>query len=193
MNKKLTYFLLFIGITMSAQKVQITGFVKDSLGNPLEMANVIAYKKSDNAMVSYGITNDAGKYKISVPVNETYLLKVSFIGLSAMDQTIIVKELDVTANFEMTSEENSLDEVEIVYEIPVVVKGDTLVYNTDSFTNGSEKKLGDVLDKLPGIEVNDDGEIEVEGQAVTKVMVEGKDFFDGDSKLATKNILISLR
>ena len=187
MTKKIVYLIFLIGITVSAQKVQITGFVKDSLGNPLEMANVIAYKKSDNAMTAYGITNDKGKYKISVPVNETYLLKVSFIGLSAEDKTITAASVDITADFTMTSE-NNLDEVEIVYEMPVVVKGDTLIYNTDSFTNGSEKKLGDVLKKLPGIEVNDDGEIEVEGKTVSKVMVEGKEFFDGDSKLATKNI-----
>ncbi|AXT51238.1 TonB-dependent receptor [Aquimarina sp. BL5] len=188
MKQKILYTILLVGITMSAQKVQITGFVKDSLGNPLEMANVIAYKKADNAMTAYGITNDFGKYKLSVPVNETYKLRVSFIGLSANDKTIAVTTQDVTTNFEMTSEADSLDEVEIVYEMPVVVKGDTLVYNTDSFTNGNEKKLGDVLEKLPGIEVNDDGEIEVEGKTVSKVMVEGKDFFDGDSKLATKNI-----
>ncbi|WP_405208170.1 outer membrane beta-barrel protein [Aquimarina sp. LLG6339-5] len=188
MKQKILYAILLVGITMSAQKVQITGFVKDSVGNPLEMANVIAYKKSDNSMTAYGITNSKGKYGLSVPANETYLLKVSFIGLSAKDKTSIVKTEDVKVDFEMTSEQNSLDEVEIVYEIPVVVKGDTLVYNTDSFTNGNEKKLGDVLDKLPGIEVNDDGEIEVEGKTVSKVMVEGKDFFDGDSKLATKNI-----
>ncbi len=188
MKQQILYTILLVGFTMSAQKVQITGFVKDSVGNPLEMANVIAYKKSDNTMAAYGITNDNGKYKLSIPVNETYLLKVSFIGLSAGDKTITVTTADVTVDFEMTSETNSLDEVEIVYEMPVVVKGDTLIYNTDSFTNGSEKKLGDVLEKLPGIEVNDDGEIEVEGKAVSKVMVEGKDFFDGDSKLATKNI-----
>ncbi|SEL14688.1 Outer membrane receptor proteins, mostly Fe transport [Aquimarina amphilecti] len=188
MKQKILYAILLVGMTMSAQKVKITGFVKDSVGNPLEMANVIAYKKTDNTMTAYGITNSNGKYGLSVPANETYLLKVSFIGLSAKDRTITVNVEDVKVDFEMTSEENSLDEVEIVYEIPVVVKGDTLVYNTDSFTNGNEKKLGDVLDKLPGIEVNDDGEIEVEGKTVSKVMIEGKDFFDGDSKLATKNI-----
>ncbi|WP_298541555.1 outer membrane beta-barrel protein [uncultured Aquimarina sp.] len=188
MKQKILYAILLLGITMSAQKIQVTGFVKDSLGNPLEMANVIAYKKVDNVMVAYGITNDKGKYKLSIPVNDAYILKVSFIGLSANDKTIKVTNQDVTTNFEMIAEENNLDEVEIVYEMPVVVKGDTLVYNTDSFTNGNEKKLGDVLEKLPGIEVNDDGEIEVEGKTVSKVMVEGKDFFDGDSKLATKNI-----
>ncbi len=188
MNKFIQHIIILITITTSAQNVQISGFVKDSLGNPLEMANVIAYKKGDNAMMGYGITNSQGKYKISVPVNQTYNLKVSFIGLSVNPKSVSVTTTDVVADFVMNSQENSLDEVEIVYEIPVVVKGDTLVYNTDSFTTGTEKKLEDVLEKLPGIEVNDDGEIEVEGKTVSKVMVEGKDFFDGDSKLATKNI-----
>ena len=72
--------------------------------------------------------------------------------------------------------------------MPVTIRGDTLIYNADSFKNGTERKLEDVLKKLPGVEINDDGQIEVEGKIVAKVMVEGKEFFDGDSKLATKNI-----
>ena len=72
--------------------------------------------------------------------------------------------------------------------MPVTIKGDTIVYNADSFNTGSERKLEDVLKNLPGIEVNDEGRIEVEGKEVTKITVEGKDFFDGDSKLATQNL-----
>ena len=72
--------------------------------------------------------------------------------------------------------------------MPVSIKGDTLIYNADSFKRETDKKLEDVLKRLPGVEVTSDGGIEVEGKAVSKVMVEGKDFFDGDTKLATKNI-----
>ena len=94
---------------------------------------------------------------------------------------------DLTKNF-ILQEDNLLDEVELTYEMPVTVSGDTLTYNADSFNKGTERKLEDVLENLPGVEINDDGQVEVEGKVVTKVMVEGKDFFDGDSKLATKNI-----
>ncbi|MCK8522301.1 carboxypeptidase-like regulatory domain-containing protein [Aquimarina sp. D1M17] len=181
-------FLIGVALEANAQKVQISGVVKDSIGSPLEMANVIAYKKNTDAMIAYGITNNQGRYKINIPQNDTYVLRVSFIGFSSKAKSIEIETQDVTVDFEMKPDENSLDEVELVYEMPVVVKGDTLVYNTDSFTSGTEKKLGDVLEKLPGVEVNEDGEIEVEGKTVSKVMVEGKDFFDGDSKLATKNI-----
>ncbi|WP_103072471.1 carboxypeptidase-like regulatory domain-containing protein [Aquimarina sediminis] len=190
MCNKLVLLVFLFGITLTsiAQKTQIKGVVKDSLGMPIEMANVIAYKKSDNTMTGYGITNDQGVYKITVPGNNDYILKVSFIGFTSEAKSVAITTSDVNVDFEIRPEENSLDEVEIVYEMPVVIKGDTLVYNTDSFTNGTEKKLGDVLEKLPGVGVNEDGEIEVEGKTVSKVMVEGKDFFDGDSKLATENI-----
>lgn len=187
--KKLLFLALVLCTTYAfSQDITISGFVKDSLDKPLEVANVIAYKKANNAMTGYGITNDKGRYKIVVPANDTYVLKVSFIGLSAKPKQIEAKEADIQVDFVMTEKSNELDEVEVVYEMPVVVKGDTLVYNTDSFTNGTERKLEDVLKKLPGVEVNDDGEIEVEGKTVNKLMVEGKDFFDGDTKLATKNI-----
>ena len=78
--------------------------------------------------------------------------------------------------------------MELTYEMPVTISGDTLVYNADSFNKGTERKLEDVLENLPGVEINDDGQVEVEGKVVSKLMVEGKDFFDGDTKLATKNI-----
>ena len=75
-----------------------------------------------------------------------------------------------------------------MYEMPVQIKGDTIVYSADAFNTGTEKKLADVLKNMPGIEVNDDGEIEVEGQVVRKIQIEGKDFFDGDTKLASQNL-----
>jgi hypothetical protein len=188
MKKILLLASLLAFASLSAQDVKITGFVKDSLGNALEMANVIAYTKANNAMAGYSITNDKGKYQINVASNAIYQLKVSFIGLSTEPKMVDVKEVDLTVDFIMTEKSNALDEVEVVYEMPVTVKGDTLVYNADSFTNGTEKKLEDVLKKLPGVEINDDGEIEVEGKTVSKILVEGKEFFDGDTKLATKNI-----
>ncbi len=72
--------------------------------------------------------------------------------------------------------------------MPVLIRGDTLIYDADSFKNGSERKLEDIIDKLPGVEINASGQIEVEGKVVNKLMVNGKDFFDGDTKIATKNI-----
>ncbi|MBT8310975.1 MAG: outer membrane beta-barrel family protein, partial [Bacteroidia bacterium] len=97
------------------------------------------------------------------------------------------QENDISKDFVLRAE-NALDAVELTYEMPVTIKGDTLVYNADSFKSGTERKLEDVLEKLPGVEINEDGQVEVEGKVVNKLMVDGKDFFDGDTKLATKNI-----
>ncbi len=190
MNKFITIFYLLFSFSLSAQSIKVKGTIKDSIGNPLEFANVIASLKSSGATESYGITNYQGRYQLDLPKGNTYVLRASFLGYESKEQTVNVtaNTENIDLDFILNPQENQLDDVEIVYEMPVTVKGDTIVYNADSFTNGDERKLGDVMKKLPGVEVNDEGEIQVEGKTVSKVMVEGKDFFDGDSKLATKNI-----
>ncbi|WP_223034800.1 carboxypeptidase regulatory-like domain-containing protein [Hanstruepera marina] len=186
MKHVLTAVILLIGISTYGQ-IKIEGVVKDSIGNPLELANVIAINQETNKLDSYGITNDQGRYKLSLEKNTSYKVQVSYIGMKTAEVAVATKEESVTRDFVLESD-NTLDEVELIYEMPVTVKGDTLIYNADSFNTGTERKLEDVLKNLPGVEINADGQVEVEGKVVNKVMVEGKDFFDGDSKLATKNI-----
>ncbi|RKR07743.1 carboxypeptidase-like protein [Maribacter vaceletii] len=188
MEKILIGFLIFFSLFASAQKITIEGVVTDSLGSALEMANVVAINIETKGLDGFGITNPEGKYKINVKANTMYNLRFSYLGFEPKEYTISVAESDIQKNTILVEQAENLDEVEVVYEMPVTVKGDTIVYNTDSFVSGTEKKLEDVLSKLPGVEVSDEGEIEVEGKTVTKVMVNGKDFFDGDSKLAAKNI-----
>ena len=163
------------------------GVVKDSIGQPLELANVIAINQSTQALESYSITSADGKYKLGLSKASVYTIQVSYIGMKTISNVMNTAALDIDKDFTLY-QENALDEIELTYEMPVTVKGDTIVYNADSFKNGTERKLEDILEKLPGVEVTDDGEIEVEGRIVSKVMVDGKDFFDGDSKIATKNI-----
>lgn len=186
MKYYLTLLLLFF-FGLSFSQVKLEGIVKDSLGNPLELANVIAINKATSALDSYGITNDKGRYRLDLKKNTTYSIQVSYIGMKSLTQALETGDSNATQNFTL-QEDNALEEVELTYEMPVTISGDTLVYNADSFNKGTERKLEDVLENLPGVEINDDGQVEVEGKVVTKLMVEGKDFFDGDSKLATKNI-----
>ena len=165
----------------------MTGKVTDSIGTPLELANIILINSESNSLETFAMSDDKGNYKLSLKKNTSYNLQVSYIGMSTFSQMLMTKDDDIYKNFSLQSN-NQLDAVELTYEMPVVISGDTLVYDADSFKTGTERKLEDVLKNLPGVEINDDGEIEVEGKAVTKVMVEGKDFFDGDSKIASKNI-----
>lgn len=185
--KRLLFASLFLLAGSLMAQVQLTGVVKDSIGNPLELANVIAINKASETLESFGITNDQGKYKLSLKQNVTYSIQISYVGMKTANEEITTQTENITKDF-ILQNDSTLDEVQLVYEMPVTVKGDTLIYNADSFNTGTERKLEDVLKNLPGVEVTDEGEIEVEGKTVGKVMVEGKDFFDGDSKLATKNI-----
>lgn len=175
-----------ISLSLQAQ-IKMQGVVKDSIGQPLELANVIAINQSTQALESYSITSADGKYKLGLSKASVYTIQVSYIGMKTISKVMNTEALDIDKDFTLY-QENALDEIELTYEMPVTVKGDTIVYNADSFKNGTERKLEDILEKLPGVEVTDDGEIEVEGRIVSKVMVDGKDFFDGDSKIATKNI-----
>jgi hypothetical protein len=189
-KNNLLFLLLILPLLVFSQKIKVEGTVKDQSGNPLEMANVIAFKKGTNFLESYSITDSKGNYKLSLEDSNTYSLKINYLGFEPkIIELVLTNSLnDVTQDIVLNEMSESLKEVQISYEIPIKISGDTISYNTDSFTNGTEKKLEDVLDKLPGIDIDDNGEIEVEGKKVQKVLVEGKEFFDGDSKLATQNI-----
>jgi len=190
--KKTSLLLLFflISIVAFSQNIKLEGVIKNDANEPLEMANVIAFKKGTKFLQSYSITDSKGNYKLSLEENESYTLKVSYLGFDTIDVEVTTDNITESFSKDIVLKESNeeLSTVEITYEMPVKIVGDTIVYNSDSFTSGKEKKLEDVLKKLPGIDIDDNGEVEVEGKKVQKILVEGKEFFDGDSKLATQNI-----
>jgi CarboxypepD_reg-like domain/Outer membrane protein beta-barrel family len=181
------FFILLFGSIGFAQNIKFDGVVLDNKAVALEMANVMAIHSTTKTMDAYCITNDKGRFSLNLKPNTKYVIKVSFIGFKPLEINIETVNSNITKNL-VIEEGNILNEVEIIREMPVSIKGDTIQYNADSFKTGTEKKLGDVLKKLPGVTVNADGEVEVEGKKVQKLMVEGKDFFDGDTKLGVKNI-----
>ena len=180
--------LFFVSSISFSQTIKLEGIISDSKALPIEMANVMAVNQATKGMDSYGITNDKGKYSLNLKPNTAYSIKISFLGMQGKEVEIVTTTVNINKNISLEDSAVELDGVEIIREMPVSIKGDTIVYNADSFKSGTERKLEDVLKKLPGVEVNADGEVEVEGKKVTKLMVEGKDFFDGDTKLGVKNI-----
>jgi len=162
--------------------------VQDTTGGKLASASIVVARLQDQAFQGFSITDKDGLFVVNVAKNRKYSVKVSYMGYRAIIDTITVKEEDLYKKYVLKEDQQQLSGVEVKYEMPVQVKGDTIVYNADSFTNGNEKKAGDILKKMPGIEVAKDGTVKVEGKEVKKVMVEGKNFFNGDSKLASKNI-----
>ncbi len=177
-----------ISLSLYSQNTTLEGIVTDSLNSPIELANVMAFYKKDSTVASFGITDGAGRYRLILPQGEVYTLKSSFIGYTTWESEVIAQGSKITQNIVLNQTSKLLNEVEIKYEFPITISGDTIIYKADQFTTGKERKLGDVLEALPGFEVDDNGDIKVQGKKVDKVLVEGKEFFDGDSKMAIENI-----
>jgi hypothetical protein len=188
MLKKLLFLFLFTSFLAQSQTIRLEGTVQDTLKKPLEMANVMAINQETKGMDSYGITNDKGRFQLNLKPNAIYKIKVSYIGFQSLETIIETKAENLQKIITLKEGDVNLEGVEVVYEMPVSISGDTIIYNADSFKTGTEKKLEDILKKLPGVEVNADGEIEVEGKKVTQLLVDGKKFFEGDTKLGAKNI-----
>lgn len=187
MKKIILLLAILLSGSIYAQSVKVTGILKDADNLVIETANVMAVNQATKAMDAYNITSEKGEFSLNLKANTEYIIKAGYVGYAPFEKKITTTKENMHFDIVLASE-NTIETVEIVKEMPVRISGDTIIYNSDSFTNGTEKKLEDVLKKLPGVSVNKDGEIEVEGKKVQKVMVEGKDFFDGDTKIATKNI-----
>ena len=168
--KKILLLIVILFNSVVYSQVRFEGVVTDSMGNTIMGANVIAIEKESKILDGFGISSDTGFYRVSLKKNTDYQIKVSFIGFQPVEFELNISEA-FEKNIILEEQAEALDEVEIVYEMPVTIKGDTIVYNADSFNTGTEKKLGDVLKNLPGIEINDDGSIEVEGKEITKITV----------------------
>jgi len=189
MIKKLFVVLLFAtSFFATAQNIKLEGIVQDTIGKSLEMANIMVINQETKAMDGYAISNEQGKFQISLKANSTYQVKVSFLGYQPLNIELITGTENIRKVFALKEGGMMLDGVEVVQEMPVTISGDTIIYNADSFKTGTEQKLEDILKKLPGVQVNEDGEIEVEGRRVTQLLVEGKKFFEGDTKIGSKNI-----
>lgn len=171
------------------KKAPLVGDVRDSLGIPLHFANVLAMDTVKNSIAAFGVTNQEGKFSLSLEIGKVYLLKVSFIGFLPMEALITARD-NSDAPFSIILRNNSkqLGDVEVVTEMPVLIQGDTITYKADVFAKGNERKLGEVLEELPGFEVDENGQVKVEGKNVTKLLIDGKEAFGGDTKLMTKNL-----
>ena len=178
-------FNLFIIGSFFAQKTTLKGTVQDDLHNPLPYANVIAKSKDGSKNMQFAISDNEGYYKLIFQKNDTIIIRISYLGYTPVEYQFTATE-DTQKDFILVQSSEQLDE--IVIAMPVTVRGDTTTYKTDKFTDGSERKLKNVLKKLPGIAVDKNGSVTVQGRKVTKMLVDGKKFFGGNAKLAVDNI-----
>ena len=189
MIKKNVVLILFLFISgpLFAQTAQITGRVLDSLSNPFSYATIIAKPQSENVSLAFAITDEKGRFKIELKENETYVITVSYLGFKPTTFKVTLTE-NIIKDIQLQPAINQLDEVVVTQKIPVKVKEDTITYNIEVFTTGTERKLKQVLKKLPGVEVDNNGSVTVMGKKVNKLLVDGKTFFNGGTKLGVENI-----
>jgi hypothetical protein len=185
---RILILLLFSSISFS-QTISITGVVSDVQNKPLESANVIAKPLQEGALLKFAIADNKGRYRIELEKTVKYEITVSYIGYG---EEVFILESNSNINthdFKLKETGQQLKEIVIKHEFkPIIIKKDTLVYDVKSFANGNERKMKEVLEKLPGVEVDKNGDVTVQGKKVTKMLVEGKSFFGGGSKLAIENI-----
>ncbi len=190
MKVKYLFTLLLISLfaeTILSQTV-VKGIVKDKSNKYIEV-NIIAFDTVTNTIGAYSTANNFGYYELYLKQNKHYELRVSYLGYETVNIPIFTgNKKIITKNIVLVSKEYSIEKVEITYTQPIKINGDTITYDANSFSTGNEKRLEDVLGNLPGVEVSKSGEITVKGKKVSKIMVDNKDFFSGDTKLATQNI-----
>ncbi|MBC7398766.1 MAG: outer membrane beta-barrel protein [Mucilaginibacter sp.] len=171
-----------------------TGLLRDSVHNyVLQSATLSVYKVAGNELVSYQLSNNFGRYTITkLPVGVPLRIMATHVGYNAAKAIFTIspktKIIDLkTLNLERV--DLSLKEVTITAEVaPMQMHGDTLEFNAAAFKLDTNAVVEDLLNKLPGVTVWADGVITVNGKKINRLLVEGKDFFGGDNKIALQNI-----
>ena len=184
-----TLFTLYAG----AQKVTVTGTVSEaSTGETLPGATALLLSPKDSAQVTGGAANINGVFTLPPVKAGRYLLKVSYMGYQTLWRDLTLSSRRKTENLgKLQLMENAQVMKEAVVEAQlaqVEMKEDTFVYNAGAYRTPEGSMLEDLVKKLPGAEVDDNGNITINGKSVKKIMVDGKEFFSNDTKMAMKNL-----
>ncbi len=192
MKYLLAVILALISQLALAQKFSIKGQLLDSASAPLPSATVLILQARDSSLVSFSTTDVKGNFEIKSIARGDYFLKISFIGFATYVRRIAppvgAADVDLGA-IRMSTKTSMLNEVTVEADKPpVTVKKDTIEFNATSFKVKVNGTAEDLIKKLPGMEVDNDGTIRAQGEQVKRVMVDGKEFFGQDPKLATRNL-----
>lgn len=186
MIKNIAFILLvFLPAFCLAQNI-ISGTVKNDLGEIIEGASVTINEIETERIIAYDITNKAGKYNISFQSEYPKVqIKVRFLGYH-YENKIIEKETK-QLDFILWEEVTELREVVVKFS-PIIQQGDTISYHVQSFADGKDRSIADVLAKMPGIEILPDGKVLYQGRPINKYYIEGLDLLEGRYNLANKNL-----
>ena len=181
-------------VTASAQKTAgiIKGVITDTAAKqPLAGATVTLIFTKDSVMASYVISNKEGSFELNDISNNNYKLHITYKGFETYQRSIVIsdtKQLIDLGSIILKKDTHTLDTFVVTSDVPIQIKGDTTQFNASAFKTVPNANAEDLLKKLPGVEVDKDGNVKAQGEDVTKIYVDGKEFFGKDPKMATKNI-----
>jgi len=192
--KKLLLLLLPLCCLLKAEaQGTIRGRLMDAdTKTPLGLATVTIFRAEDTALITYRLTDPEGAFKVpGIPIGVNCRAVISYSGYDAFRREFILKDeqpLELDSIF-LNPVSKTLDEVLVVAERPpVTVRKDTIEFNAASFKTLPTSLVEDLLKKLPGVQVDRDGNIMANGRRVNRILVDGKSFFGDDPKMATRNL-----
>ncbi|MFL9845094.1 outer membrane beta-barrel protein [Flavobacterium rhizosphaerae] len=192
MRNFFTFLLLFACSCLCySQNITLKGVITDPDNLPLESATVYLTSAKDSTVINYTITNSNGSWEMKTwKQDNPVFLKVSFIGFADHKQKIenITEGMDF-GTIKLEDRSTELDAVVVEGEVPPIrIKSDTLEFNASSFKVRPDSNVQTLLKQLPGVDIDEDGKITVNGKEVNQILVNGKPFFDKDGKIALQNL-----
>lgn len=195
--KKSILMMLLLLVTMAsyAQERLISGAIIDrDTKDPVEQVTV-QLLKADSTYVTGGISNEKGLFHFNAPENDKYLLKITSVGYKPTIKRIVIAD---DKNLAMGNVVIGADAIMLKGAVvtamaqKVTMKEDTFVYNSAAYRTPEGSVVEELVRRLPGAEVSDDGTIKINGKQVKKILVDGKEFMNGDTKTALKNLPTSI-
>ncbi len=172
-------------------RFQIQGTAIDTLSAALPLATVMLLQRKDSSLINFVRANDKGFFTFKNIKKGDYLLKISFVGYIPFQQNVLTEATEIIdlGSLKMKPITKELFEVVVrTARAPLTIKGDTIEYNAASFKVPPGSTVEDLLRKLPGVQIDANGNIKAQGKEVKKVLVDGKQFFGSDPKAATQNL-----
>jgi len=191
MNKqvitKIILLLVFAVPTVNWAQ-SISGRILDQDKAPLEYVAVAVLNPVDSILISYANTDKSGAFELKQIKEGKVIFQVHLLGFKTHQEIIDFENEPIPMGDIALEFENELDEVVITAIVPITIKTDTIAFNTKAFKIRTEDTVEDLLKKLPGLEVDASGKVTAQGEDVTKIYVDGKEFFSGDPAIAMKNL-----
>ena len=178
------------------QGLTVSGNVHDAeLKEPMVQATVQLFRKRDSTFVGGTVTDLRGNFSVEAPANGVYKLKISSVGYQSIEREVTLRrnQSQEMGMLLMSPESVMLKEAVVTGRAAqVIVKKDTLVYNPDAYRTPEGSPIEELIKRIPGAEVDEDGNITINGKAVKKILLDGKEFMLGDVETALKNIPVNI-